>query len=236
VPGASRSFVLVHGIGMSHRYLQRLATELGAHGDTHSVDLPGFGGMATPARALSVEDHARMIGEVLDRIGVRDAVLIGHSMGAQFVTELARTRPELASGLVLMAPVTDPERATALTQARDLARDSLRESPRGNLLTMGAYVRCGPRWFLATLPAMLNYRTDLALAEVGVPTLVLRGENDPVARAGWCSALAASAPHGEMREIAGKRHLVHFTAADQTAAVIIGFLHRPAHVEPEVVP
>ncbi len=221
---------------MSHRYLQRLANELGAHGDTHSFDLPGFGGTATPARALTVEDHARLIGEVLDRIGVRDALLIGHSMGAQFVTELARTRPELASGVVLLAPVTDPERATALTQARDLVRDSLRESPLGNLLTIAAYVRCGPRWFFATLPAMLTYRTDRALAQVSVPTLVLRGENDPVARAGWCSELAASAPHGEMREIAGERHLVQFTAADQTAAAIIDFLHRAARVEPEVVP
>jgi pimeloyl-ACP methyl ester carboxylesterase len=225
---------LVHGIGMSHRYLDRLASELGTHGDTYSLDLPGFGGTAKPARVLSVEDHARLIGEVLDRIGVRNAVLIGHSMGAQFVTELARQRPELASGLVLLSPVTDPERATALTQARDLARDSLRESPLGNLLTFAAYVRCGPRWYLATLPFMLSYRTDLALSQVSTPTLVLRGENDPVARAGWCSSLAASAPHGELQEIPGKRHLVQFTAADQTAEAILGFLHRSARVEPEV--
>jgi pimeloyl-ACP methyl ester carboxylesterase len=230
----SPTFVLVHGIGMSHRYLERLASQLSVHGTVHSLDLPGFGGITHPADPLVVQDHARLIGDVLDQIGVSQAVLVGHSMGAQFVTELARTRPELASSVVLMGPVTDPDRATAIAQGRDLAVDALGETPLGNLLTISDYIRCGPRWFFTTLPAMLDYRTDLALASVVAPVLVLRGINDPVARVSWCLALAAAAPDGEMREIAHSRHLVHFTAARQTAAAILEFLRRSARVEPEL--
>jgi len=230
---SSTPFVLVHGIGMSHRYLRRLATELAPHGTVHSLDLPGFGGTATPTKALSVEDHAILLGRLLDRIDVPRAVLVGHSMGAQLVTELARIRPDLAEAIVLVGAVTDPTRANAFTQGRDLARDSLRESPLGNFLTIAAYVRCGPRWFLATLPTMLDYRTDLALAAVRAPTLVLRGDHDPVSRQNWCRTLADAAPSGELVAIAGKRHLVQFTAAAQTAAAIIDFLHRTVRAEPE---
>ena len=231
---ASPTFVLIHGIGMSHRYLTRLADQLSAHGITHSLDLSGFGGTAHPEDPLVVQDHARLIGELLDRISVSRAVLVGHSMGAQFVTELARTRPELASFVVLMGPVTDPDRARAISQGRDLLVDALGETLLGNLLTISDYIRCGPRWFFSTLPAMLDYRTDLALTSVVAPVLVLRGINDPVARTSWCLALAAAAPDGEMREIAHSRHLVHFTAARQTAIAILEFLRRPVLVEPEV--
>jgi pimeloyl-ACP methyl ester carboxylesterase len=211
---------------MSHRYLERLADRLRASGDTHLFDLPGFGGTPKPLRVLSVEDHAQLLAEALDRIGVSGAVLVGHSMGAQFVTELARIRPDLASAVVLIGPVTDPDRGTALTQAKDLIRDCLGEPWNGNALTAGAYLICGPRWFFATLPTMLHYRTDIALAGIDVPVLVLRGENDPVARRGWCEALASAAPQGEFVEVPGKRHLVHFSAADTTAAAILDLLNR----------
>ncbi|MFC3301072.1 alpha/beta fold hydrolase [Arthrobacter agilis] len=36
-------FVLIHGIGMSHRYFRRLGAVLAAHGDVHLIDLPGYG-------------------------------------------------------------------------------------------------------------------------------------------------------------------------------------------------
>jgi pimeloyl-ACP methyl ester carboxylesterase len=127
---------------------------------------------------------------------------------------------------VLIGPVTDPDRGTALTQAKDLIRDCLGEPWNGNALTAGAYLMCGPRWFFATLPTMLHYRTDIALAGIDVPVLVLRGENDPVARRGWCEALASAAPQGEFVEVPGKRHLVHFSAADTTAAAILDLLNR----------
>ena len=42
-----RPYVLVHGIGASHRYLTPLHADLARSADVYSIDLPGFGG-ATP--------------------------------------------------------------------------------------------------------------------------------------------------------------------------------------------
>jgi pimeloyl-ACP methyl ester carboxylesterase len=212
-------FVLVHGIGMSHRYLNRLHGELAATGAVHSVDLPGFGRSAKPDDGVSIEQYADYLGEVLPLLSDRPVVLVGHSMGAQFVTETAVRHPHLVAHLVLIGSVTDPTRNSVLRQALDLGRDTLLEPVSGSLIVVGDYLRCGPRWYLATLRPMLAYRTDLRLREVSAPTLVIRGENDPVCRHDWAVRLAAEAPAGRLLELPG-RHLVQYSAAAATAAGI----------------
>ena len=222
---ASRSseaptYLLVHGIGTSHRYYRRIQKRLARTGHTHSLDLPGFGGTRRPGRPLAVEKYGALLGRLLDRLEVPRAVLVGHSMGAQFVTELARQRPDVVSHVVLIGPVTDPRRATAVQQAMGLTRDVVKEPLSGNLIVFRDYLECGPRWFSAELVPMLAYRTDLALREVRSPTLVIRGASDPVSGSAWCATLAAAAPDGRFLEVAGHRHLVHHSAAVQVAARI----------------
>ncbi|MBO3102902.1 alpha/beta fold hydrolase [Cellulomonas fengjieae] len=232
--GASTSpvYLLVHGIGMSHRSLARLQRALQPYGTVHCVDLPGFGGTPTPSDAMSIADGAALLGRVLDALDVPAAVLVGHSMGGQLVVELAAQRPALVTHLVLIGPVTDPDRAGHLTQARDLFRDSLREPASGNVLTFADYLRCGPRWYLTELEPMLAYRTDERLAVVAAPTLVIRGTGDPVARHAWCARLADVAPGGSLVEVPGHRHLVQFTAADSTARAVAAFCRRDLALEP----
>lgn len=225
-------YVLVHGLGMSHRYLARLRGELQQTGTVHCIDLPGFGGTPTPTRAMSITAGAALLGSALDALEVPRAVLVGHSMGAQFVTELAAQRPTLATHLVLIGPVTDPARAGRVAQAVDLARDALKEPPSGNALTFSDYLRCGPRWYLTELAEMLEYRTDERLRDVSAPTLVLRGSDDPIARHSWCARLAATARSGSLVEIPGHRHLVQYTAATSTGSTIAAFCRQDVVLEP----
>jgi pimeloyl-ACP methyl ester carboxylesterase len=100
-------FVLIHGIGMSHRYLTKLHARLAVEADVHSVDLPGFGGLPKPGRDLDIPAMAELLGEVLDGIDSGPVVLVGHSMGAQWTVELAAQRPDLVRGVVAMGPVAD---------------------------------------------------------------------------------------------------------------------------------
>ena len=234
-PGIAEApvFVLVHGIGMSHRYLNRLHGELAQAGAVHSVDLPGFGRSPKPDNGVTIEQYADYLGELLPRLNGRPVVLVGHSMGAQFVTETAVRYPALVGHLVLIGGVTDPTRDSALRQGLALARDTLKEPISGTLIVLGDYLRCGPRWYLATLRPMLSYRTDLRLRDVRAPTLVLRGADDPVSRHEWGVHLAAQAPRGTMLELPG-RHLVQFSAATATAGAIRAHLLAP--VPPAPVP
>ena len=219
-------FVLVHGIGMSHRYLRRLQAVLAGAGTTHAVDLPGFGRSPRPTQGVTIERYADYLGELLPQLSDAPVVLVGHSMGAQFVTETAARYPELVAQLVLIGAVTDPTRDTAVQQARALARDTLKEPLAGTLITFVDYLRCGPRWYLSALGPMLEYRTDLRLRQVTAPTLVLRGDRDPVSHREWAEHLAAQSAGIRLAEVPG-RHLVQFSAPAATAAAIVSHA-RPA--------
>jgi pimeloyl-ACP methyl ester carboxylesterase len=220
-------FVLVHGIGMSHRYFDRLHAVLAETSAVHSVDLPGFGRSPKPDHGVTIEQYADYLGELLPTLSESPVVLVGHSMGAQFVTETAVRHPALIAQLVLIGGVTDPTRGSALRQALALGRDTLKEPLTGTMIVLRDYLLCGPRWYLTTLRPMLTYRTDLRLRLVSAPTLVIRGLNDPVSRRDWGVRLAEQAPLGRLLELPG-RHLVHFSAAAATAAGILAFVRAAA--------
>lgn len=217
-------FVIIPGIGMSHRYSTRLHNALAVTVPVLSLDLPGFAGLPKPAAArMTVPDYAEAIAAALDDHGVHRAVLIGHSMGAQFAAELARRRPWLVERLVLAAPVVEPHRRTLRQQSRDLLHDLLLESPSAAALVTADYLRTGPLWFHTAAREMLAYRTEDSIRALRCPVLVLRGENDPIARRGWCYDLAHRAVDGELVEISGAAHVLQHTATDAVARVIVEF-------------
>lgn len=221
---ARAAVVLVHGIGVSHRYYRRLHGLLSETGDTYSIDLPGFGKTPRPDHTLSVPDHATYILGALEQLGVLDFVLVGHSMGAQFAVETALQQPGRVPQLVLMGPVTDPRRRTVLQQALALGKDSLfHESPSSNALVFTDYLRCGPGWYLKTLRVMMDYPIEDRVAGVAAPVLVLRGASDPVATADWCRSLAARAVRATPVEIEGAGHVVQHHRAAEVAAAILDF-------------
>lgn len=217
-------FVIVHGIGSSHRYGARLQNELALAGESLSLDLPGFGGMQTPGHPLSIEAYATMIGTVFDALHLPSAILIGHSMGAQIIVELAVQRPELVTHLVLVGPVVDPARDTLLKQFVDLAHDSIFEPLFVKRIAVADTARAGIRWFLRETQPMLTYPLPARLAAVRAPVLVVRGQHDPLARREWCAALARSASEARLVEVRGERHVVHLTAPRRVAAHILGFV------------
>jgi pimeloyl-ACP methyl ester carboxylesterase len=54
------------------------------------IDLPGFGRSTAPDTwSFSMEDHAGIVAEVLDKLALGKAELIGHSMGGSIAIALA---------------------------------------------------------------------------------------------------------------------------------------------------
>lgn len=218
--------VLVHGIGTSHRYLARIHSLLAETSAVHSVDLPGFGGVQRPARAASVPEMSEALGTVLSRICAGRAIVVGHSMGTQWVTELAVLRPDLVRAVVLIGPVADARHRSAWAQLRALARDVTRESLSANAIVLADYVRCGPVWFARQLRWMLAYPHERRIPEVGAPGLVLRGGRDPIAGLDWCRRLRDLAGDGMLAVVPGHRHNAQHTNPGAVAAAITAFAAR----------
>lgn len=216
--------VLIHGIGASHRYLERLHRNLAATVDTFSIDLPGFGATPEPDHTLNAAEQATYIIGALERLGVLDFVIVGHSMGTQFVTEVAVQQPARVRHVVLMGPVVNDRRRTVARQALALGRDCLFfESPSSNAVVFTDYLRCGPAWYLKNLRVMMDYRLEDRIMDVSAPVLVLRGEHDPVAPRDWCHRLMARAAAGAFLEVEGTGHVVQHNKSVEVAEAILRF-------------
>jgi 2-hydroxy-6-oxonona-2,4-dienedioate hydrolase len=219
--------VLLHGIGVSSRYLRPLAGRLAASHTVYAPDLPGFGRSDRLRGGPTVARLSRLLEEWLDAVApARPDVLVGNSFGCQLLVDLAARRPERVTRLVLLGPTVDRHARTFHQQAAALALDTARE-PRG-LLPVQAIdylthlAKAGPWGFRE----MLRDAVEERLPRVTAPTLVVRGTRDPIARAAWCDEVVAALPRGELAEIPGAPHAVNYAAADAVAALVAAFAAR----------
>ena len=221
-----RDFVLIHGIGVSSEYFERLALDLAAVGRVYLLDLPGFAGVPRPGRPLEIEEFGALVARWILEEGLVAPVLVGHSMGAQIVTEVLVQEPQIATHAVLIGPpVNAAERSTMLQVLRFL-QSSVWESPRTRAVAMSGYLRCGPWWFLQVLPRMMRYPIEERLPLVKASTLVLRGTHDHVAPTGWIDLVAALPADARAEEIPGAAHAVIYDHSDEVAAQILDHLSR----------
>ncbi|MEI6499946.1 MAG: alpha/beta hydrolase [Armatimonadota bacterium] len=92
-----RRLLLLHGFGCDHRFWAPQEPALSAH-ELCAPDLPYHGG-PTDSVAKTLEGLAAWV--VREHLP-RPAVLIGHSLGGMIALQIARERPELVEGLVLV--------------------------------------------------------------------------------------------------------------------------------------
>jgi pimeloyl-ACP methyl ester carboxylesterase len=98
-----RAVVLLHGYTASIQWWEAVAPVL-AHGTrVIAIDLVGHGGSDAPRdrAAYSADGQASAVHQALDALGVRHAVLIGHSMGGLVATALAESAPALVDRVVV---------------------------------------------------------------------------------------------------------------------------------------
>ncbi|PZE68878.1 alpha/beta hydrolase [Curtobacterium sp. MCBD17_021] len=135
-PGA-RPLLFLHGVAGSWTTWTPLLSAAGAvvGRGLVLVDLPGWGSSPAPAVPLDVDESSQVIVEVLDALGLDQADVVGHSMGAFVGLHLAVTRQDRVRSLGLVSGTTF---ATA-TAARHPVR-ALRTLPAFTLLRAGLAV------------------------------------------------------------------------------------------------
>jgi pimeloyl-ACP methyl ester carboxylesterase len=214
--GRGEPVVLVHGIGVSARYFQRLAAELAGDNAVYAIELPGFGSSSGPRRPLSVPELGGIVLDVLRALELSGVVLVGHSMGCQVATETAARAPELVHKLVLLGPTVNDRERSVGRQGLRLAQDTLRESPAVNWMVFTDYLRSIVP-YLKTLPAMVNHKLEEALPLVTCPVVLMRGERDPIVPSDWLERLAAANPNSTIVEVPGVPHVLMYSRPAETA-------------------
>jgi pimeloyl-ACP methyl ester carboxylesterase len=100
--------VLLHCFGCSMRWWDRMMPALGRDHRVIRIDLLGFGGSEKPGGGYSMQDQARLVALALGRLNVQGAVVVGHSLGFDVATALAKESSELVDRLVNIDEQTEP--------------------------------------------------------------------------------------------------------------------------------
>lgn len=227
-----RTFVLVHGIGMGRVVFAELGETLSRSGRVLAIDLPGFGDSPEPGSLTSIADTAENVARFIRQEAAGSVVLVGHSMGTQVVSEIALHHPDLVKALVLIAPTVNRRERTALRQGLRMAQDLVDEGPKVLLLGLWQYAKTNPMWFVNKLKFMLNHRLEGICPDISAPTLLLRGETDPVCPPEWVAELADAFPNATAQQIDDRGHEAIIKSPEPVASMIREFIGAGSEIEP----
>jgi pimeloyl-ACP methyl ester carboxylesterase len=101
VEGAGEpTLVFVHGWSCDRTYWSRQIDHLAATHEVVAVDLAGHGESGGGRREWTMPAFGGDVVAVIEKLGLRQVVLIGHSMGGDVIVEVALALPERIVGLV----------------------------------------------------------------------------------------------------------------------------------------
>ena len=102
--------LFLHGFGSSLQTWDDWSAKLDPQYRVIRLDLPGFGLTgAHPAQDYSEATDVAILTHFVDKLGLNQFSVIGHSMGGKMAWALAASQPERVQALVLMAPDGFPE-------------------------------------------------------------------------------------------------------------------------------
>jgi len=102
VTGEGQPVLTLHGWGASLHNFWPVAERLAPHGyQFHLLDLPGFGQTQLPPQPWGVADYVRFVLAYLDRCGLDQVAILGHSFGGRISLVLAAEQPDRVTKMVL---------------------------------------------------------------------------------------------------------------------------------------
>ncbi|HET9163568.1 MAG TPA: alpha/beta hydrolase [Solirubrobacterales bacterium] len=101
-PRSAPPIVLVHCFSCAINWWNRMMPRLDRTHRVIAVDLLGHGGSEKPTSGYTIPNQADLVAQAMARLGVRDAEVVGHSLGGSVVTALAERSPQLVERVVII--------------------------------------------------------------------------------------------------------------------------------------
>lgn len=247
-PPDAPTIVLLHPFGLTMKVWRDMVPALERRFHVVAYDAPGHGKSVRPRRALRLALLARTCVGLLDELGVKQAVLMGNSMGGGTALTVALDHPGRARALVLVDAVgldfhpwygipwrmLSPSDVTsspdwAWITAMDVATSKhslLVQELTADLLAVRSdplHVEVGlPFWSIVA--QMVNHDRSADLNRVFVPTLVVTGAEDAVVDPEHAQRLAAGIHGARLVTFPDLGHLPEAEDATEVLAAIEPFL------------
>ena len=236
--------VFVHGAQHDHSVWVLQSRYLAHHGyGVLALDLPGHG-RSEGAALARIEDLADWVAGALDAAGVKQAAVVGHSMGSLIALECAARHPARIAKIALLASAYPMKVSADLLDAtRDnepLAQDMV------NIWSHLAYAQYpnnpGPGFWVIGENLRLMQRQKpgvmhvdfaacnayaggaAAAAKVGCPALFVIARRDAMTPARSAQAFAQSVKGSRSVMIEGSGHNMMGEKPDEVLDALVGFL------------
>jgi pimeloyl-ACP methyl ester carboxylesterase len=242
--GEGTPLLLMHAFPLSQSMFEPQREALAETARLLTFDAPGVGESA-PA-VVSIDDLADLAAALLDAEKIDRAVVGGVSMGGYATLAFARRHADRLRGLLLASTRVIADPAEAKQGRRDMAALALEKGPAEIAARMlpkllgetthrerpavvdrvRAIAESVPGKTIARLLDALASRADSTalLPQILVPTLVLTGEQDPIAPPQEASEWAARIPNARFVALPNAGHLPNLETPEAFNAAVEDFL------------
>jgi aminoacrylate hydrolase len=245
--GIGPDLLLVSGLGGTAEFWNPVAAHWVKRFRVMRFDQRGIGASSRGTASCTINQLAEDCLRVLNAVGSRQAIMLGHSTGGCILQTLALRAPDRLAALVLSGAWARPSRyLVELFAARWRLLDL---SPR-EYAAITAFLSYTPAWIeenwsqvaagLSRAPESIEARKVLAeriealttfdrSAEIGrikIPTLVIGAEDDQIVPAFMQRDLASLIPGAELRLLPSGAHFFPVTRTEAFTAAVESWLGR----------
>ncbi len=228
VYGRGRPVILLHGWLGSWGLWQETMSYLGRYYRTYALDFWGFGESGKKRETYAVQDFVSLVDQFMDRLGIAEAPLVGHSMGGTVSLSVAIQYPARVRKVVIIgSPIVGSSLAFPLKLAgyRFIAfmLFNMMWAFRATMKVASPFICADPLFpemmdrdlssttvesFLRSIASLR--RTDLRpmLSQVKIPVMGMFGDRDNIVNPRQWQPLLAGVPHAQIVRWERAQHFI----------------------------
>jgi pimeloyl-ACP methyl ester carboxylesterase len=247
MPAPRSHLVFLHGLGGGHHAWDRQLPYFSERGyPSHAWDQPGYGHSET-VEPYDLEHVALSLRRLLESLGGRPVVLVGHSMGGFVAQETYARFPHLVKALALcftsaafvgdsdfarqfiaarLGPLDQGKSMTEIAASLMPTMHGSRSDPEGLVLAQKIMSGIPPETYRKAVRLLTTFDRRAELPKVSVPALLVAGSDDKTAPASVMKKMSEKIPGADYVLLEGCGHLGPMDQPDAFNAALEGFLLR----------
>ena len=200
----------------------------------YALDLPGFGSSPAPKVAWAVGDYAEIVKGFIQKLGLNNVIIIGHSFGGRVGIKLAARHSKLISKLVLVDSagfVDERTKKRAMELMAKLAKPfflpKFMQGLRRKIYKyIGADDYVATPWLTETFVKVKNEDLSEEMKKISCPTFLIWGENDTDTPVGFGQRMHALISNSKFLILKNAGHFGFLDKPEEFVSALFEFIKK----------